>query len=95
MGIPHSPKLQQYLSLTIRLFSTYLGLLLEVGVLLLCRDTVGVFYSPKKLGCDRLGLMEEIRTDGRASFWILFDKAGWANSYESEFLVAIYTETWL
>ena len=41
----HSPKLQHYWSLTIRLFSiiyrTFVG-----GVLPLYRDTVGVFYSP-------------------------------------------------
>ena len=48
-GTPHFPKLQNYWSLTIRLCSvlsrTYVG-----GVLPLCRDGVGVFYSPSQLG---------------------------------------------
>ena len=44
----HSPNLQDW-SLTIRLFCV-ISRTLEVEVLLLCRDTVGVFYSPSRLG---------------------------------------------
>ena len=48
-GILHSPKLQHYWSLTIRLFSDINRTL--VGVYYpLCRDTVGVFCSTSRLG---------------------------------------------
>ena len=43
-GIPHSPKLQYYLSLTIRLFRVMSRTLIG-GVLPHCRDAVGVYYS--------------------------------------------------
>ena len=46
---PHSPKLQHYWSLTIRLFSV-ISRTIVGGILLLCRDAVGVFYSPSWLG---------------------------------------------
>ena len=56
-GTPRSPKLQHYWNLTIKLFSvisrTHIG-----GVLTLCREVVGVFYSPNWLG-NKLG------------FWVL------------------------
>ena len=44
-GTLHSPKLQYYWSLTIRLFSV-ISRTLVGEVLPLCRDAVGVFYSP-------------------------------------------------
>ena len=48
---PHSPKLQHHWNLTIRLFSVISKtLVVGVGVLLLCREAVGVFYSPSRLG---------------------------------------------
>ena len=49
-GTPHSPKLQHYWNLTIRLFSVISRTLIEEGgVLLLCRDAVNVFCSPPHL----------------------------------------------
>ena len=48
-GNLHSPNLQDYWSLTIKLFSV-ISRILIVGVLLLCRDAVGVFYSHNRLG---------------------------------------------
>ena len=47
------PKLQHYLNLTIRLFNVISRTLIR-GVLHLCRNSVGVFYSPSQLGwlCD-------------------------------------------
>ena len=47
--LKHSPKLQHYWSLTIRLFSVISRTLIG-GVLLLCKDVVSVFYSPSRLG---------------------------------------------
>ena len=44
----HSPKLQHYWNLT-RLFSVINRTLVE-GVLSRCREAVGVFYSPRRLG---------------------------------------------
>ena len=44
-GTPHSQKLQHYWNLTIRLFSVKCRTLVG-GVLPLCREEVGVFYSP-------------------------------------------------
>ena len=49
-GAPHSPKLQHYWNLTIRLFSVISGLSLVGGFLPLCRGAVSVFYSPSQLG---------------------------------------------
>ena len=46
---PHSPKLQHYWSLTIRIFSV-MSRILGWEVWRLCRDSVGVFYSPSWLG---------------------------------------------
>ena len=46
----HSPKLQHYWNLTIRLFCIISRTLVEAGVLPLCRCAVGVFYSPSRLG---------------------------------------------
>ena len=47
-GTPHSPKLQYYGSLTIRLFNVISRTLAE-GVLPLCRDAVGVYYRLSRL----------------------------------------------
>ena len=49
-GTPHSPKLQHYWNLTIRLSSVISRTLIGVGVLHLCRKAVSVFYSPSWLG---------------------------------------------
>ena len=49
MDTLHSPKLLRYSSLTIKLFSV-ISRVLFGGVLPLCRDAVGVFYSPSRLG---------------------------------------------
>ena len=46
---PHSPKLQHCWNLTIKLFSV-ISRTLVGGVLPLCREAVGVFYSPSRLG---------------------------------------------
>ena len=46
---PHFPKLQHYCSHVIRLFCVILRTLV-VGVLLLCRERVGVLFSPSRLG---------------------------------------------
>ena len=50
----HSPKLQHYCNFTIRLFcvisSTLISSTLIGGVLSLCREAVGVFYTPSRLG---------------------------------------------
>ena len=45
---PYSPKLKRYWSLTHRLFCV-ISRKLVVGVLFICRDLVGVFYSPCRL----------------------------------------------
>ena len=45
----HSPKLQHYWNLTIRLLS-FISRTLIRGVLPLCRDPVALFYSPNRLG---------------------------------------------
>ena len=50
---PHSPKLQHYWSMTIRLFDVIYRTLVT-GVLPLCRDTVGVLYSPCRLSWKEL-----------------------------------------
>ena len=48
-GNPHSPKLQHYWSLTIRWFSAISRIFIEWGWgLVICRDAVGVFYSPSQ-----------------------------------------------
>ena len=57
-GTPHSPKLQDYWSLTIRWFSVISSTPVG-GVLPLCRDAVGVFCSPSGLGC--MGLWDTTR----------------------------------
>ena len=49
-GTLHSPKLQHYRSLTIRLFSVISRTLIGQGVLPLCKDAVSIFYSPSSLG---------------------------------------------
>ena len=50
-GTPHSPKLQYYLSLSIRLLSVISRTLVAGrGFLPLCRDAVGVFYNPSRQG---------------------------------------------
>ena len=46
---PHSPKLQHYWNLIIRLFSVIIKTLVG-GVLPLFRDAVGVFFGPNQLG---------------------------------------------
>ena len=48
-GTPHSPKLQHYWNLTIRLFSVIQDTRWW-SVLSFCRGVVGVFYSPSRLG---------------------------------------------
>ena len=49
-GVLHSPKLQDYSNLTIRLFSVISRILIGgVVVLPLCREAVGVFYSPSQI----------------------------------------------
>ena len=53
-GTSHSPKLQHYLNLTIRLFSIISRTLIK-RVLPLCRKAVGVFYSPIQLGKQSFG----------------------------------------
>ena len=50
-GTQHSPKLQHYCSLTIRLFNVISRTLVGWGVLPFCRDAVGIYYSPSRLGC--------------------------------------------
>ena len=48
-GISHSQKIQHYWNLTIRLFSVICRRVIGGGkVLPLCREVVGVFYSPKE-----------------------------------------------
>ena len=49
MGTPHSPKLQYYWTFTARLFSVIYRTLV-VGILPLCREAAGVFYSSSWLG---------------------------------------------
>ena len=51
-GTPHSLKFQHHWNLTIRLFSV-ISRTLVGWVLPLCRDAVGVFYSPSRLGKTR------------------------------------------
>ena len=55
MGTLLSPKLQQYWSLTIRWLNVISRTLIEVGFLTVYRDTVGVVYSPSRLGCPIFG----------------------------------------
>ena len=56
----HSPKLQHYWNLTIRLFSViYSGHSGGEGVLPLCREAVGIFYSPNRLGDFILELLNQ------------------------------------
>ena len=50
MGTPHSPKLQHYWNVTIKLFSVIFRTLVGGGVLPLSREAVSVFYSPSRLG---------------------------------------------
>ena len=52
-GYSVSPKLQHYWNLSIRLFSVISRTLVGGGVTL-CRDSVGVFYSPSWLGNGRI-----------------------------------------
>ena len=49
IGILHSPKLQHYWSLTIRLYSVISRTLVQ-GVLPLCRDALSIFCSSSWLG---------------------------------------------
>ena len=53
------PKLQHYKSLTIRLFSFISRTLVEVGVLPFCRDAVGIFYTPSRMGRKIMGQVRE------------------------------------
>ena len=48
-GTPHSPKLQHYWNLTVRLFRVISKKLVE-GVLPLCWEAICVFYSSSRLG---------------------------------------------
>ena len=54
-GTLHSPKLQHYWNLTIRLFSFIFRTHVGGGVLPHCRGAVGVFYSPSRLSKGYLG----------------------------------------
>ena len=58
-GTPHSPKLQHYWSLIIRLFSAISRTLVR-GVLPLCRDAVGVFCSPSWLAKECLARRDQV-----------------------------------
>ena len=49
-GTLHSPKLQHYWNLTIRLFSVISRTFVVVGFLPIFREAVGVFYSHSRLG---------------------------------------------
>ena len=49
-GTLHSPKLQHYWSLTIRLFNAMSRTFIGERVLPLCRDAVDVFYNTSRLG---------------------------------------------
>ena len=53
--IPHSPNLQHYRNLTIRLFSV-ISRILVWEVLPLCRKAVSVFYNPTQQGKFWMGL---------------------------------------
>ena len=53
VGTPHSLKPQHYWNITIRLFSV-ISRTLVGGVLPLCRCAVDVFYSPSRLGKEKL-----------------------------------------
>ena len=57
-GISHSPKLQHYWNLSIRLFSVIIRTLVG-GVLPLCRNAVSVFYSPRRLGNQSLLIFDK------------------------------------
>ena len=46
----YSKKLQHYCNLTIRMISVIFQTLVGGRELPLCRDAVGVFYSPRRLG---------------------------------------------
>ena len=59
------PKLQHYWSLTISLFSVINRTLVR-GVLPLCREAVGVFFSPSRLGHPTLSLHLSHRKRSRA-----------------------------
>ena len=58
-GTPHSPKLQRYWNLTIRLFSIIFRTLIGGGVSSLCREAVGLFYSYNRLSME---LFSDIET---------------------------------
>ena len=60
-SVPYSSKFQHHWNLTFRLFSVISGTLIGGGVLLLCKGSVGVFYSPSRLGKEKFGLMWFIR----------------------------------
>ena len=69
--IPHSPKIQNYWSLTIRLFSVITRTLLE-WVLPLCRGAVGVIYSPSRPGSivsQKMGFVTNSKTHSQAFFF--------------------------
>ena len=44
-------KFQSYWNLTIKLFNTIIRTFIDVGDVHFCRDAVGVFCSPSRLGC--------------------------------------------
>ena len=71
---PHSPKLQHYWSLSIRFFCviyrTFVG-----RVLPLCRDAVGVFYSPSQLDPISLDCKDQKNSSSCCFcywFWLVF-----------------------
>ena len=53
-GTPHSPKIQYYWNLTIKLFRVITRTFVGRRVLSLFRDAAGVFYSPSRLGSSRM-----------------------------------------
>ena len=73
-GTPHSPTLQHYWCLTIEFFSLISMILVEGGAL--CREAVGVFYSPRRLGQGRqLGLELSQGYSSEVISWLRFELA--------------------
>ena len=77
-GTQHFPKLQHYWNLIIRLLSVISRTLTE-GVLSLCREAVGVFYSPSRLG--EIGNRKASRRD--SMYILLRPNLLWQNQFQS------------
>ena len=71
MGNPYSVKLQNYWSLAIRLCCV-ISRTLVVRVLRLCREAVGVFYSPGRLGKETMKVTVMIKYFSMHKF-IIYD----------------------